>query len=124
MEEFVNKDLFVRTRNASSCLLKVGDEIISGALCALADSILSSEEKILEANKEDLSRMDPADPKYDRLALSHGRLVGIADGIKAVASLPSPLGKTLSSTVRPNGLKIERVSYPFGVVGIIYEARP
>ena len=124
MEEFVNKDLFVRTRNASSCLLKVGDEIISGALCALADSILSLEEKILEANKDDLSRMDPADPKYDRLALSHGRLVGIADGIKAVASLPSPLGKTLSSTVRPNGLKIERVSYPFGVVGIIYEARP
>ena len=124
MEKFRNEELFIRTKKASACVLEAGDEAVSAALVRLSSLMMEREGEILSANKEDLSRMDPSDPKYDRLSLTHSRLQGIADGIDAVASLPSPVGKVLSSAVRPNGLKIERVSYPFGVVGIIYEARP
>ena len=124
MEEMLNKNLFERTKSASGSLLRCGDKAISRALMNIADRLMEDEERILSANREDLSRMDPTDPKYDRLALNHARLQGIADGIRAVAALPSPVGRVLSDTVRPNGLKIRRVSFPFGVVGIIYEARP
>jgi len=68
--------------------------------------------------------MDPADPKYDRLMLTEARLADVSSDLLKVASLPSPLGRVLHSTVRPNGLQISRVSVPFGVVGIIFEARP
>lgn len=61
---------------------------------------------------------------YDRLLLNRERIAGIAADIRNVASLPSPLGKILSETVRPNGMKITKVSVPFGVIGVIYEARP
>jgi gamma-glutamyl phosphate reductase len=71
-----------------------------------------------------LSRMDPANPKYDRLKLTEERLAGIAGDMKNVASLPSPLGKLLSETTRPNGMVIRKMTVPFGVIGVIYEARP
>jgi glutamate-5-semialdehyde dehydrogenase len=74
--------------------------------------------------KKDLDRMDPSDPKFDRLKLNEERIKDIANDIRNVASLPSPVGKVLSETTRPNGLKVSRVSVPFGVIGIIYEARP
>jgi glutamate-5-semialdehyde dehydrogenase len=79
---------------------------------------------ILQENQKDLSRMDQTDPKYDRLMLTGERIKGIAADIRNVASLPSPLGRLLSETIRPNGLLIKKVTVPFGVIGIIYEARP
>jgi gamma-glutamyl phosphate reductase len=68
--------------------------------------------------------MDKNDPKYDRLKLTEERLKGIAADTRNVATLPSPLGKVLKESVRPNGMKLTKVSVPFGVIGIIYEARP
>ena len=68
--------------------------------------------------------MNPEDPKYDRLKLTEARLQDIAEGLRQVAGLPSPLGRTLKRRTLPNGLRIRRVSVPFGVIGIIYEARP
>ena len=68
--------------------------------------------------------MDKADPKYDRLKLTETRIKGITGDIRNVVSLPSPLGKTIYSYDKPNGLKITKVTVPFGVIGIIYEARP
>ena len=68
--------------------------------------------------------MDKNDPKYDRLKLTEERLKGIAADTRNVATLPSPLGKVLKESVSPNGMKLTKVSVPFGVIGIIYEARP
>lgn len=68
--------------------------------------------------------MDPANPKYDRLKLTTDRLAGIAGDMRNVASLPSPLSKVISEAIRPNGMAIRKVSVPFGVIGVIYEARP
>jgi len=79
---------------------------------------------ILEENKKDLDRMDPEDPKYDRLKLTADRIEGIAADIENVAKLENPVGKLLKETERPNGLKIQKITVPFGVIGIIYEARP
>ena len=109
---------------AAKSLLRLRDDIIADVLCAVADEIIAQADNILKANELDLSRMDPANPKYDRLKLSHERLQGIAADMRNVAKLPSPVGKVLRETIRPNGLKIKQVSVPFGVIGIIYEARP
>ena len=111
-------------KNASRSLLGMSDKIISDLLCALADETVMQADVILNANKQDLDRMDPANPKYDRLKLTLERIQGIAADMRNVAHLPSPVGRVLRDTVRPNGLKIRKVSVPFGVIGIIYEARP
>ena len=79
---------------------------------------------ILEENQKDLDRMDPDDPKFDRLKLTADRIEGIAADIENVANLENPVGKLLKETERPNGLKIQKITVPFGVIGIIYEARP
>ncbi len=79
---------------------------------------------ILEENQKDLDRMDPDDPKFDRLKLTADRIEGIAADIENVAKLENPVGKLLKETERPNGLKIQKITVPFGVIGIIYEARP
>jgi glutamate-5-semialdehyde dehydrogenase len=102
----------------------MSDKIISDLLCALADETVMQADVILNANEQDLDRMDPANPKYDRLKLTLERIQGIAADMRNVAHLPSPVGRVLRDTVRPNGLKIRQVSVPFGVIGIIYEARP
>lgn len=111
-------------KNASRSLLGMSDKIISDLLCALADEAVMQADAILNANEQDLDRMDPANPKYDRLKLTLERIQGIAADMRNVAHLPSPVGRVLRDTVRPNGLKIRQVSVPFGVIGIIYEARP
>ncbi len=122
MEDF-NK-LFSAAGKASQELARLSDGRRNDALKALAAEILLQKSILLEANAEDLSRMEPSDPMYDRLALSESRLDGIASDLESVAALPSPIGKVLSDTIRPNGLHIRRVSVPFGVIGFIYEARP
>ncbi len=109
---------------ASRSLNLVTDETINNVLLALADEAIAQTEVILAENAKDLAAMDKSNPMYDRLLLSKERVEGIAADICNVASLPSPLGKKLMETERPNGMKITKVTVPFGVVGIIYEARP
>ena len=118
------KNLFAAARTAAMELSLADDGRISLLLEDLADAILENADKILDANALDLERMSPDSPLYDRLRLDGNRLAGIAADMKNVASLPSPVGRILSETVRPNGMTIKKVSVPFGVVGIIYEARP
>lgn len=116
--------LFAGVQDAARQLQSADDRLINSLLEGIADAALEHSEAILEANRLDLSRMDPADPKYDRLMLTPQRLQGIAADTRKVASLPSPVGRTLRESVLPNGLRIKRVSVPFGVIGVIYEARP
>ena len=99
-------------------------EQINDLLNDLADVAQDNAEIILQENKKDLDLMDPTNPKYDRLKLTVERIGDIAQGIRTVARLNSPVGQVLDKCVRPNGLEIKRVSVPFGVIGIIYEARP
>jgi len=105
-------------------LLSVGDELINKVLYDTADALLEAKESVLEANRGDLLRMNESDPKYDRLKLTSERLDGIAAEMRQVALLSSPLGRILSESIRPNGMVIRKMSVPFGVIGIIYEARP
>lgn len=111
-------------RVAANKLNLIDDATIARVLCAVADEADRQVDYILHANRRDLERMSESDPKYDRLMLTRERLAGITADMRRVASLPSPLGRTLASYDRPNGMHIDKVSVPFGVIGIIYEARP
>ena len=117
-------ELLRQTVAASRSLLSLEDETINRILTETADELIAAQSHILAENANDLARMDPANPKYDRLKLTGERLEGIAGDMRNVATLPSPLGKTLSETIRPDGMRIRKVSVPFGVIGVIYEARP
>lgn len=115
---------FAAVQYASRKLLALNDEEINRILLAVADAAEERTDFILAENRKDLERMDACNPKYDRLMLTPARLKEIADGIRKVAQLPSPVGRIQKQGVMPNGLKLKRVSVPFGVIGIIYEARP
>lgn len=117
-------DTFVQARQAARSLNRRSVEQVNSLLLALADAVENAIPQLLEANALDLARMDKSNPKYDRLQLTDQRLRDIAADMRSVAALPSPLGKILSTTTRPNGMTISKVSVPFGVIGIIYEARP
>ena len=117
-------ETFAAVQVASRELALLNDDIINQILNAVADAAIAETPFILAENKKDLARMDKNDPKYDRLKLTEERLKGIAADTRNVATLPSPLGKVLKESVRPNGMKLTKVSVPFGVIGIIYEARP
>ncbi|NTW99833.1 MAG: gamma-glutamyl-phosphate reductase, partial [Geobacteraceae bacterium] len=110
--------------NASRKIVTLDGSVINSVLVELADRIPSAAEAILEANKKDLERMDPADPRYDRLLLNESRLDSIASDIRNVASLPSPLDIVLEERSLPSGLSVRKVTVPLGVIGIIYESRP
>ena len=116
--------VFQQVKAASRSLTLISKEKTNEVLVALASEVEAKSADILAANAKDLAKKDPKDPTYDRLKLTEERLKGIADGIRDVAKLPSPIGRTIDERVRPNGLKIKRISVPFGVIGIIYEARP
>ncbi len=118
------KSLFERAVEASRWLNRIEPERIDRVLLSVADAAERRSDDILAANREDLARKDPSDPMYDRLQLTPERIAGIAADMRNVASLPSPLGLTLDERMRPNGMKIRKVSVPFGVIGVIYEARP
>ena len=117
-------EIFIRTKEASRTLALVSDEARNAVLLRIADAIVAESGAILEANSADLAAMDKANPLYDRLMLTEERLSGIASDMRHVASLPSPLGRTLAERTLPNGLHLRKVSVPFGVIGVIYEARP
>ena len=117
-------ETFAAVQAASRELALLNDDTINQILNAVADAAVAETSFILTENKKDLARMDKNDPKYDRLKLTEERLKGIAADTRNVATLPSPLGRMLKETVRPNGMKLTKISVPFGVIGIIYEARP
>lgn len=115
---------FAEVQKASRQLLAVSEQQIQTTLTDLAELTLAHSQEILSANQIDLDAMDPADPKYDRLLLSQDRLVGICNEINQVRLLPSPLRRILEQKQLENGLLIQKISVPLGVIGIIYEARP
>lgn len=116
--------LLRETAAAAKQLVALPDEQVVAILRQVADALEAHQAKVLAANAEDLQRMDPANPKYDRLKLTADRVKAIAHDMRNVASLPSPLGRLLNEAVRPNGMVIKKISVPFGVIGVIYEARP
>ena len=118
------KETFERVKRASKTLALLSDEQRNEILLAVADAIINNQERILKANGEDLAKMDKSSPLYDRLQLTESRLEGIAADIRNVATLPSPLGHITKQKTLPNGLRLCRISVPFGVIGMIYEARP
>lgn len=116
--------IFEQVKCASRSLTLIPDNRCDEILLAVADAIGDNEAILLEANAKDLSRMEKSNPLYDRLQLTHDRLCGIASDMRHVAALPSPLGKVLKDKVLDNGLHLRRVSVPFGVIGMVFEARP
>lgn len=116
--------IFEQVKRASRSLTLIPDSRRDEILLAVADAIAGNEAILLEANAKDLSRMEKSNPLYDRLQLTHDRLDGIASDMRHVAALPSPLGKVLKDKVLDNGLHLRRVSVPFGVIGMVFEARP
>ncbi len=117
-------ETFKRVKRASKTLSLLTDEQRNEILNAVANAIVDYKERILVANARDLAKMDPKNPLYDRLQLTEKRLDDIASDMRNVASLPSPLGYITKEKTLPNGLRLHRVSVPFGVIGMIYEARP
>ena len=117
-------DSFRAVQLASKKLILISDEKIKAVLISLAEAAISSAELILRENKKDLDRMSTVDPKYDRLQLTNKRLQDIANEIKKVAELPSPVGILLEQKTMDNGIQISKISVPIGVIGVIFEARP
>lgn len=117
-------ETFLAVKLASRKLALIEEKLINEVLNAVADAAIRDKDIILAANSADLQLMNPSDPKFDRLKLTVSRIEDIASDMRNVASLPSPLGKVLYEDVRPNGLKLRKISVPFGVIGVIYEARP
>ena len=118
------KDSFKRVKAASTTLALISDEKRNEILNAVADAIVAQQDELLTANAKDLARMDKSNPLYDRLELTKQRLADIASDMRNVATLPSPLGHITKEKTLPNGLQLKRISVPFGVIGMIYEARP
>ena len=118
------KETFERVKRASKSLAMLNDEQRNEILVAVADSIIDNKARILKANAQDLAKMEKSNPLYDRLQLTDSRLEGIASDMRNVATLPSPLGHITKQKTLDNGLRLCRISVPFGVIGMIYEARP
>ena len=116
--------IFVKVKSASNELALIDDNKKNTVLCAVADAIIENKSQLLEANNRDLNLMDKSNPLYDRLQLTDKRLEGIASDMRHVSTLPSPLGRILTDRTLENGLHLQRISVPFGVIGMIYEARP
>ena len=119
-------DILVKARAARPALLTADTDLKNRALLAMADALIAHTAPILAANALDLeaARGRISDVMLERLALSEARIAGMADGVRQVAELPDPVGKILRTVERPNGLRIDRVAVPMGVVAIIYESRP
>ena len=118
------KETFERVKRASKSLALLNDKQRNEILNAVANAIIDNKTRILDANAQDLAKMSKDNPLYDRLQLTDSRLEGIASDMRNVATLPSPLGHITKQKTLPNGLRLCRVSIPFGVIGMIYEARP
>jgi len=129
MSETENKQRYLdrgltKVRAAARELARCDDTTIQGVLNSLADKSLAAVEEILAANRSDLSRMSQSDPKYDRLMLNPDRLNAIADDLRFVARLPSPVGELLEQRKLENGLELSKIRVPMGVIAVIFESRP
>jgi len=118
------KSYFEDALAAGRTVVDISPETIVAVLNDIAEAAIAQTNHLLEENQKDLDRMDPSDPKYDRLKLTEARIKDIAKDMVNVANLPNPLGHMLSEKTMPNGLNISKISVPLGVVGVIYEARP
>ncbi len=120
------KRILITAKETVKAIRGVNDKKINEALLKMADALVCNTQKILAENTKDIElAKDKISPvMIDRLTLTESRISAMADGIREIAKLPSPLGKTLKETVRPNGLVIDKVSVPIGVIAIIYESRP
>jgi glutamate-5-semialdehyde dehydrogenase len=118
------RPLFEAAKAAALSVQELDESRRNAVLLRVADSLSAEADALLAANAEDLAAMDRANPLYDRLMLTRERLEGIAADMRKVASLPSPLDRVLDDRVLPNGLHLRKISVPFGVIGVIYEARP
>ena len=118
------KETFQKVKKASKTLGLLTDTQRNEILQAVADAIIAETPALLKANTEDLAKMDKANPLYDRLQLTEQRLLDIASDMRHVSTLPSPLGRVLKDKTLNNGLHLQRGAVPFGVIGMIYEARP
>ncbi len=118
------RDALIKVKQASRSLIHLNDEQIAGILNQLADAAIQQSSYILSENQKDLNRMNPDNPKYDRLLLNNDRLEDIAKDLRKVAALPSPLYCELESKTVESGLHLRKVSVPLGIIGIVYESRP
>ena len=118
------KQIFENAKRASRELALLTDETRNAVLHKVAGAIAARRQELLEANARDLARMEPENPLYDRLLLTESRLEGIASDMRHVAALPSPLERVTKERTLENGLHLCRISVPFGVIGVVYEARP
>ena len=127
MENLSSTALLCKSAKAAvNKISAIGDKKINAALFEMANAIEASRDSILAANEIDIERAQGviSEVMIDRLRLTKERISSMADGIRAIAALPSPLGITLEEKTRPNGLVIEKISVPMGVIAIIYESRP
>jgi glutamate-5-semialdehyde dehydrogenase len=113
-----------KTHKAAVALRNATDAQIKRVLLALADATEENSAVIIRANKKDVARQDANDPKVDRLILNEQRIKNIANAIRQIARLPNPSGKILDERTLYNGLQLQKISVPLGVVGVIYESRP
>ncbi|MCK6076426.1 glutamate-5-semialdehyde dehydrogenase [Paenibacillus silvae] len=116
-----------KAKSAVSTLNRLTTEQKNAALRIMADALIAQSEEIIAANAEDLDRgreQGTPESMLDRLALNKERIAGIAEGLRQIAELPDPVGEVLETFTRPNGLHIEKLRVPIGLIGIIYEARP
>ncbi|MDE7412743.1 MAG: glutamate-5-semialdehyde dehydrogenase [Muribaculaceae bacterium] len=118
------KEIFEKVKIASRSISGLGEEKINQIILRLAEIVEKETPRLIAENEKDLGRMDPSNPLYDRLKLTPERISGIASDLRHVASLPSPVGEEIESRILPNGILLRRVRVPFGVIGVIYEARP
>ena len=121
------EQMAVKARKASLTLANLSTDVKNSALHKMAGAIMENMPCIIEANKIDMAngkRKNLSEAMLDRLMLDGSRVTKMAEALKYVATLPDPVGKELSSTTRPNGLVIKKVSVPIGVIGIIFESRP
>lgn len=118
------EEQIIRTYKASVSLRNAEDAKIISILKEFANEVEANCEIILKANRADVARQDPDDPKTDRLRLTEQRLKNIANSIRQVSDLPNPSGKKLEERVLDNGLLLQKFAVPLGVVGAIYESRP
>jgi glutamate-5-semialdehyde dehydrogenase len=116
--------LIIKTYKASVALRKATDAQIKKVLKTLANAIEDASDIIIKANQTDVARQDAGDPRTDRLLLNEQRIKNIANAIRQISKLPNPTGKVLEKRKLYNGLLLEKVSVPLGVVGAIYESRP
>jgi glutamate-5-semialdehyde dehydrogenase len=116
--------LLIKTRQAAASLQALSNKQLQQLLVAIGDALIANTNGLLKANAKDLTLQSPDNPRNDRLLLTADRIKNIAKSIKQVAKLPDPTGAVLAKRILPNGLKLEKISVPLGVVGAIYESRP